>query len=66
MTMETERIRNRCTWRDNNVTISAYVPKEVYDRLIQLANERTQARGKWMSISQLVREIITETVEPDK
>jgi len=66
MAMETERIRNRWNWRDHNVTISAYVPKEVYDRLIELANERTQARGKWMSVSQLVREIITEAVEPEK
>ena len=58
-----QRIRNRYCWNEHNCTITAYIPVEVYNVLVEEAKEQGQISGKYCSLSQLVRDILIEYTE---
>ena len=51
------------SWKDRSVTVGAYVPKEIYDRLVYLADLETAKTGDWWSLSKFVKKILIEYVE---
>ena len=56
------RIRNRYKWSEHNITIAAYIPVEVYNRLVEEAKDRAVLSGQYCSLSQLVRDILENHV----
>ena len=54
--------RKDSVWWQNNTTVAAYVPREVYDALVRISVERTKTEREWWSVSRVAREILTDAV----
>ena len=54
--------RKDSVWWKENTTVAAYVPREVYDALVQMSVERTKTEREWWSVSRVAREILTDAV----
>ena len=55
------------TSKDLNVTVGVYLPTELYERLVEIANDKSNT-GKtgWWSMSRLIREILADYVNHAK
>lgn len=56
-------IKHQYKWQEHNITIASYIPMEVYDALVAEANQKGAALGSYISLSQLVRDILAAHVE---
>lgn len=54
--------RKDSVWWKENTTVAAYVPRDVYDALVQMSVERTKTEREWWSVSRVAREILTDAV----
>lgn len=54
--------RKDSVWWKENTTVAAYVPRDVYDALVQMSVERTKTEHEWWSVSRVAREILTDAV----
>ena len=54
--------RKDSVWWKENTTVAAYVPRDVYDALVQMSVERTKNEHEWWSVSRVAREILTDAV----
>ena len=54
--------RKDSVWWQNNMTVAAYVPREVYDALVRISVERTKTEHEWWSVSRVACEILTDAV----
>ena len=54
--------RRDSVWWQNNTTVAAYVPRDVYDALVRISVERTKTEHEWWSVSRVAREILTDAV----
>ena len=57
------RLKHYYTWNENNITVSSYVPMDVYNVLVEKAKDKAKLSGKYISLSQLIRDILTEYAE---
>ena len=49
--------------KDLNVTVGVYLPRDLFDRLLQIAQEKTETKKSgWWSVSRLIREILADYV----
>lgn len=49
-------------WSEHNITIASYIPVEVYNALVREATRKGAALGKYISLSQLVKDILSKHV----
>ena len=54
--------RKDSVWWKENTTVAAYVPRDVYDALVQMSVERTKTEHEWWSVSRVACEILTDAV----
>lgn len=55
-------LKHQYKWNEHNISISSYIPMEVYDVLVKKAKEQAQVSGKYCSLSQLVRDILIKYI----
>ena len=56
-------LKNKYKWHEHNITIASYIPVEVYNALVKEADRKGAALGSFISLSRLIRDILSAHVE---
>lgn len=56
-------LKNQWKWYEHNVTVASYVPSEIYEALVDEATQKGAASGNYISLSQLIRDILEAHVK---
>ena len=56
-------LKHQYKWQEHNISISSYIPVEVYEALVAEATKKGAALGSYISLSQLVRDILAKHIE---